>query len=483
MSKDNDANPIVGAKDTVQSVDHNNIENQVISDPDTDIQKQSTAEATSSDQQTNKLSNIVTKAGQEKFSAVISSANHRKLVLLVIVIGIIGLVYMLFFRADTDKTNTEAMRLQANKEEISKQSAAVTKAPEEKPVSIPKESPIQELVLAPPAPPPPPQPVAPPPPPVIMNPSARNLDASHDSIVSPFDQSKEDRMKKLEARRKVGIMVTGGGGSGAIDSIAGKKSDGKDKDDGSNQEKKKSASTSGFLGFGEGSLDSNGISESGAPQVVATKVSNLDHTILQGKIIEGVLETAINTDIPGTLRAIVARDVYSESGKNILVHKGSRLIGSYQSEVKPGQTRVNIMWERLIRPDGIDIAIESAGTDQLGRAGTMGKVDNKFWTQMTNAFLVSYVIPISMQKISGNNSQVNTTTSSDGSVTQSGNASNLALQQSSSEFSKLAKSSISDNSVTKPTITVNQGAIIAIIVQKDLRFPSGNINMSNKVLR
>ncbi|WHQ47120.1 MAG: hypothetical protein MTP17_01995 [Candidatus Midichloria sp.] len=56
--------------------------------------------------------------------------------------------------------------------------------------------------------------------------------------------------------------------------------------------------------------------------------------------------TTINTDIPGTLRAIVTHDVFLESGNNILVPKGSRLVSSYESKVKPGQTKVSIMWSK-----------------------------------------------------------------------------------------------------------------------------------------
>ena len=42
------------------------------------------------------------------------------------------------------------------------------------------------------------------------------------------------------------------------------------------------------------------------------------------------------------------------------------------------------MWDRLIRPDGIDIEIASAGVDQLGRTGVAGTVYDHFWRKIGN---------------------------------------------------------------------------------------------------
>ena len=92
-------------------------------------------------------------------------------------------------------------------------------------------------------------------------------------------------------------------------------------------------SSSDFLGFGDGALDGEVIGNTKADTAKATEVNNLNRTILQGKIVNAVLETAINTDIPGMLRAIVTRDVYAEQGVDVMIPKGSRLIGKYASEV------------------------------------------------------------------------------------------------------------------------------------------------------
>ena len=104
-----------------------------------------------------------------------------------------------------------------------------------------------------------------------------------------------------------------------------------------------------------------------------------------------MLETAINTDLPGTLRAIVSRDVFAESGKEVMIPKGSRIIGTYNTGISRGQRRVMIVWTRLIRPDGLDIEIGSPGVDSLGRAGVEGDVDNKYAEIFSAAILTSVV--------------------------------------------------------------------------------------------
>jgi len=246
-----------------------------------------------------------------------------------------------------------------------------------------------------------------------------------------------------------------------------------------------------FLGFGDGALDGEAISNSKAVTVKATEVNNLNRTIIQGKIVNAVLETAINTDIPGMLRAIVTRDVYAEQGIDIMIPKGSRLIGSYESEVKGGQTRVAVMWNRLIRPDGIDIEIGSAGVDQLGRTGIAGDVYDHFWSKIGNAFLVSYVVPVVAAEVAkkasniknNNNSQSSSTTNKDGSITitTSGDPTAQAIADSTKQFSDITKGMLQDSFSTKPTITVNQGTVISILVQKDLVFPSLNYIQNRKI--
>ncbi|WCR57533.1 TraB/TrbI/VirB10 family type IV secretion system protein [Wolbachia endosymbiont of Ctenocephalides felis wCfeJ] len=124
---------------------------------------------------------------------------------------------------------------------------------------------------------------------------------------------------------------------------------------------------------------------------IATKVGKLGLMITQGKIIDAVLETAINSDLQGTLRAVVSSNVYAETGDTVLIPRGSRLIGKYSFDSNVARARINIIWNRIILPHGIDIAISSPGTDELGRAGVAGIIDNKIASALFSSILLAGV--------------------------------------------------------------------------------------------
>lgn len=148
---------------------------------------------------------------------------------------------------------------------------------------------------------------------------------------------------------------------------------------------------SGDVSSGSKTVDNITLSSTSAQQNKATKVGRLDLMITQGKIIDAILETAISSDIQGPIRAMVSRDVYAEAGDTVLVPKGSKLIGSYSFDSNISKARVNITWNRVILPHGIDIAISSQGTDALGRAGITGIVDNKIINSLVSSVLLAGV--------------------------------------------------------------------------------------------
>ncbi|MBY0580138.1 MAG: TrbI/VirB10 family protein [Rickettsiales bacterium] len=430
------------------------------------------------------------------FSTVSIASGQKKLLLVVLVLLVAGVIYYFFFEDNGSKTNDKPEVVdKKEKEKMLKSSKPVPQydkdtelsngAKDSKPLSAPE---VAAPTPPPPPPPPPPKMDIPQKPVLPLPPSLAgdNGDSSSSRSIfhSPFSNDSEEEKKRqmaIEAKKKAGIMVSGGGGSDSGGLLG----------DGKKEATPPKNNSANFLGFGDGALDGEAISNSKAVTVKATEVNNLNRTIIQGKIVNAVLETAINTDIPGMLRAIVTRDVYAEQGIDIMIPKGSRLIGTYESEVKGGQTRVAVMWNRLIRPDGIDIEIGSAGVDQLGRTGIAGDVYDHFWSKIGNAFLVSYVVPVVAAEVAkkasniknNNNSQSSSTTNKDGSITitTSGDPTAQAIADSTKQFSDITKGMLQDSFSTKPTITVNQGTVISILVQKDLVFPSLNYIQNRKI--
>jgi len=128
----------------------------------------------------------------------------------------------------------------------------------------------------------------------------------------------------------------------------------------------------------------------------ASRLPDLRHTVPQGTMIPAVLETAINSDLPGSVRAVISRDVAGFDGAEVLIPRGSKLIGQYRSGMAYGQTRAFVVWSRILTPEGVSIDVGSPGTDPLGRGGLSGETDTHFFQRFGSSILLS-VIPVALQ--------------------------------------------------------------------------------------
>lgn len=102
------------------------------------------------------------------------------------------------------------------------------------------------------------------------------------------------------------------------------------------------------------------------------------YEVKAGGIIPGVMLTGINSDLPGTMTANIREDVYDTvTGKHLLLPKGARIIGKYSSSVTFGQSRLLVVWQRIIFPNGKSLNLDNfEGVDMTGYSGLVGKVDN-----------------------------------------------------------------------------------------------------------
>ena len=175
----------------------------------------------------------------------------------------------------------------------------------------------------------------------------------------------------------------------------------------------------------------------------AGALRNPKAVVPQGAMISAVLETAINSDLPGFVRAIVSRDVTSFDGSRVLIPRGSRLVGQYKSEVALGQSRAFVIWTRLMRPDGVSVQLASPGTDTLGRAGLNGRVDRHYLQRFGPGLLTTAITAA----LSGSN-----------------RSNQLVIGTAQSAGTAIQADSI------KPTVTVAQGTAIQVFVSRDLDF-------------
>ncbi len=182
----------------------------------------------------------------------------------------------------------------------------------------------------------------------------------------------------------------------------------------------------------------------------ASKLSSQDQVIPQGTVITGVLETAINSDLPGLVRAVVSRDVTGFDGSKVLIPRGSRLIGQYSNGVALGQSRAFVIWTRLLRADGVSIQLGSPTTDPLGTAGLGGKVNSHFLRRFGAATFLSVL---------------------NGAIDYASRGTSTQLYiGSSSSATQLAALALQKQIDIPPTIRIAQGTPVLVFVARDLDF-------------
>ncbi len=195
----------------------------------------------------------------------------------------------------------------------------------------------------------------------------------------------------------------------------------------------------------------------GPAQARATMLRDQANLIPQGATVPAVLETALDSDLPGYARAVVSRDVRGFDASRVLIPRGSRVIGEYRSAVSQGQTRAFVIWTRIIRPDGGSIMIGSGGGDTLGRAGLAGSVDTHFFERFSGAILLT-VLNAGASAAATAASGVPSTEVVIGSTAAG------AVGGVTAPLSALTPTDI------PPTIKVAQGTPLLIFVQRDLDF-------------
>ena len=245
----------------------------------------------------------------------------------------------------------------------------------------------------------------------------------------------EERMRREaiahEQVQSDALVLDGGGAVAAASSVQGG-----DRERSSNEDFMRTASTQSY------------------DTVRATTIANPGRTIVQGTSLAAVLETAVSTELPGIIRAVVSHDVYSYDGENILLPRGSRLIGSYNSDVSIAQNRAQIAWNRAVTPAGVSVELGGYGADQLGMSGQSGQVDTRFRQRFGSAALIS-LITLGPQFIL---KEGTSDTSRD------------AAEDLSSDLEDTTQGVMAEYLTLGPVIYIDQGTAISVMVNRDLVF-------------
>ncbi|MDR1076571.1 MAG: secretion protein [Xanthomonadaceae bacterium] len=192
-------------------------------------------------------------------------------------------------------------------------------------------------------------------------------------------------------------------------------------------------------------------------------ITNPDALMVRGTYIRCVLETRIVTDIPGFTSCVVTEPVYSINGRTLLLPKGSKISGQYQTGNINGP-RVSVIWDRITTPNGINVKMSSPGVDNLGGAGHVGDYNAHWVSKIASAMMVSIVADAFKYAAAEHGPRSS-------EVSTSGNIVNAPYESSTAHTMEEMSREVMRRNLSRPaTVTITQGTVVNVYVAKDVDF-------------
>ncbi|MGX1102289.1 TrbI/VirB10 family protein [Bradyrhizobium elkanii] len=189
-----------------------------------------------------------------------------------------------------------------------------------------------------------------------------------------------------------------------------------------------------------------------SPDRLEAKVS--PYVVQAGTVIPAALITGIRSDLPGQVTAQITEAVWdSPSGRYLLIPQGAKLIGQYDSSVAFGQSRILLVWTRIIMPDGNSIVLErQPGADTGGYAGLEDEVDNH-WGMLFKAAVLSTMLSVGAEA---------------GTSQNENNLVQAIRSGASNSISQTGQQIVQRQLNIQPTLTIRPGFPVRVIVTRDL---------------
>lgn len=192
----------------------------------------------------------------------------------------------------------------------------------------------------------------------------------------------------------------------------------------------------------------------------AAFIRSPDALLVRGTYLRCILETRIITDFAGYTSCLLTEPVYSINGRTLLLPKGSKIYGSYGGG--PVGDRVEVIWDRITTPNGIDVAMSSPGIDGLGGAGMPGQYSAHWGSRIASALMISLIADAFKYAAAEHGPETTT-------ITGSGLAVRSPYESATARsMERLANEALSQR--RPPTVTINQGTRINVYVAKDVDF-------------
>jgi type IV secretion system protein VirB10 len=197
---------------------------------------------------------------------------------------------------------------------------------------------------------------------------------------------------------------------------------------------------------------------------LAKPISNPDGLLVRGTYIRCILETRIISDFGGYTSCIVTEPVYSINGHNLLLPKGSKMLGQYGAG-EPTSRRLQVVWDRVTTPTGLDVTLVGPGIDTLGSSGHPGQYDAHWGNKIASALFISLLSDAFKYAAAEYGPETTTVGLGSGIVTQQPFESNTAQS-----IQQLAQQAVEKSGRRPATLTISQGTVLNVYVAKDVDF-------------
>ena len=195
-------------------------------------------------------------------------------------------------------------------------------------------------------------------------------------------------------------------------------------------------------------------------------------TLAKGTLPDCTLLTAINTEQPGFLKCLLSSPVMSMDGKVVLMEAGTTMEGEYTQGLLAGQSSIFTLWTRAVTPHFVTVELASPGTDALGRAGSSGQVDAKWFERFAGAVFFSLFEDAKQIYLAGEDARAARRAGSG-----TGNTYNFGSQRALSQLDHtggttgaIVEEMLKQGSQVRPSLHKHQGEIIKIFVARDVDF-------------
>lgn len=182
------------------------------------------------------------------------------------------------------------------------------------------------------------------------------------------------------------------------------------------------------------------------------------YQVMAGTVIAAALVTGIKSDLPGDVIATVTEPVYdTATGHFLLIPQGSRILGRYNSQVSYGQSRVQMVWNRIILPDTSSLTLDNlVGTDPAGYAGLEDEVD-RHWGRILAGAALTTLLGVGAELAAPENRQ-------------DGNRIIIAGRDSAQDsINQVGQELTRRNMNVQPTLTARPGLPVRIVANRDLQ--------------